>query len=134
MGGQRSERKKWIHCFEGVTAVLFMAAISGYDQCLVEDKDAVSSPLFFSGLIDIWSHFFRLHPIHHAYQLPTYLPTYHHHHRHIIEPNARSNDVIRPSLQLPMVHRHIHHPLPQQDRHLPGKTPPLSHKRLFPGL
>ncbi|KAG0050502.1 hypothetical protein BGZ83_004699 [Gryganskiella cystojenkinii] len=40
VGGQRSERKKWIHCFEGVTAVLFLAAISGYDQCLVEDKDA----------------------------------------------------------------------------------------------
>ncbi|KAI7817300.1 guanine nucleotide-binding protein subunit alpha [Gamsiella multidivaricata] len=40
VGGQRSERKKWIHCFEGVTAVLFLVAISGYDQCLVEDKDA----------------------------------------------------------------------------------------------
>lgn len=43
VGGQRSERKKWIHCFEAVTAVLFLVAISGYDQCLVEDKDAVSS-------------------------------------------------------------------------------------------
>ncbi|KAG0004586.1 hypothetical protein BGZ65_000084 [Modicella reniformis] len=41
VGGQRSERKKWIHCFEGVTAVLFLVAISGYDQCLVEDKDAM---------------------------------------------------------------------------------------------
>ncbi|KAF9342732.1 hypothetical protein BGX26_006965, partial [Mortierella sp. AD094] len=40
VGGQRSERKKWIHCFEGVTAVLFLVAISGYDQCLVEDKDS----------------------------------------------------------------------------------------------
>jgi len=40
VGGQRSERKKWIHCFEDVTAVLFLVAISGYDQCLVEDKDA----------------------------------------------------------------------------------------------
>lgn len=40
VGGQRSERKKWIHCFENVTAVLFLVAISGYDQCLVEDKDA----------------------------------------------------------------------------------------------
>ncbi|CAG8472407.1 4337_t:CDS:10 [Funneliformis caledonium] len=40
VGGQRSERKKWIHCFENVTAVLFIVAISGYDQCLVEDKDA----------------------------------------------------------------------------------------------
>lgn len=40
VGGQRSERKKWIHCFENVTAVLFLVAISGYDQCLVEDKEA----------------------------------------------------------------------------------------------
>ncbi|CAG8549819.1 2371_t:CDS:2 [Acaulospora morrowiae] len=40
VGGQRSERKKWIHCFEDVTAVLFLVAISGYDQCLVEDKDS----------------------------------------------------------------------------------------------
>ncbi|KAI9282361.1 guanine nucleotide binding protein, alpha subunit [Sporodiniella umbellata] len=39
VGGQRSERKKWIHCFENVTAILFVVAISGYDQCLVEDKD-----------------------------------------------------------------------------------------------
>ena len=37
VGGQRSERKKWIHCFENVTAVIFLAAISEYDQVLVED-------------------------------------------------------------------------------------------------
>jgi len=40
VGGQRSERKKWIHCFEGVQCLLFMAALSGYDQCLVEDVHA----------------------------------------------------------------------------------------------
>ncbi|KAK2755330.1 g protein alpha subunit [Colletotrichum kahawae] len=39
VGGQRSERKKWIHCFENVNCLLFLVAISGYDQCLVEDKD-----------------------------------------------------------------------------------------------
>lgn len=38
VGGQRSERKKWIHCFENVTAVIFLAAISEYDQVLVEDE------------------------------------------------------------------------------------------------
>ncbi|KAG2210452.1 hypothetical protein INT47_002394 [Mucor saturninus] len=38
VGGQRSERKKWIHCFDNVAAVLFVAALSGYDCCLVEDK------------------------------------------------------------------------------------------------
>lgn len=36
--GQRSERKKWIHCFEDVTAILFIAAMSGYDQKLYEDE------------------------------------------------------------------------------------------------
>jgi hypothetical protein len=41
VGGQRSERKKWIHCFEGVQCLLFMVALSGYDQCLVEDQNAV---------------------------------------------------------------------------------------------
>jgi len=38
VGGQRNERKKWIHCFENVTAVLFVAAISAYDQTLYEDE------------------------------------------------------------------------------------------------
>jgi guanine nucleotide-binding protein subunit alpha len=38
VGGQRSERKKWIHCFEGVTAIIFMAALSEYDQKLFEDE------------------------------------------------------------------------------------------------
>ena len=38
VGGQRNERKKWIHCFENVTAVLFVGAISEYDQKLFEDE------------------------------------------------------------------------------------------------
>lgn len=38
VGGQRSERHKWIHCFQGVTAVLFIAALSEFDQKLYEDN------------------------------------------------------------------------------------------------
>jgi len=38
VGGQRNERKKWIHCFENVTATIFVAAISEYDQVLYEDN------------------------------------------------------------------------------------------------
>ncbi|KAL1919262.1 uncharacterized protein VTP21DRAFT_1954 [Calcarisporiella thermophila] len=38
VGGQRSERKKWIHCFENVTAIIFLVAISEYDQNLREDE------------------------------------------------------------------------------------------------
>ncbi|KAH8111446.1 guanine nucleotide-binding protein alpha-2 subunit, partial [Phellopilus nigrolimitatus] len=40
VGGQKSERRKWIHCFQDVTTILFLVSLSGYDQCLVEDKDA----------------------------------------------------------------------------------------------
>jgi hypothetical protein len=41
VGGQRSERKKWIHCFEDVNAIIFIAAISEFDQVLFEDETTV---------------------------------------------------------------------------------------------
>ncbi|XP_037615072.1 guanine nucleotide-binding protein subunit alpha-11-like [Sebastes umbrosus] len=36
VGGQRSERRKWIHCFEMVYSIMFLAALSEYDQVLAE--------------------------------------------------------------------------------------------------
>lgn len=39
VGGQRSERKKWIHCFESVTSIIFCTALSEYDQVLLEEKN-----------------------------------------------------------------------------------------------
>lgn len=39
VGGQRSERRKWIHCFEDVKALLFVVAISEYDMTLIEDQN-----------------------------------------------------------------------------------------------
>lgn len=44
VGGQRSERKKWIHCFEGVTSIIFCTAISEYDQVLLEERNQVRAP------------------------------------------------------------------------------------------
>lgn len=41
VGGQRSERKKWIHCFEEVTAILFFVALSAYDLGLREQQHVV---------------------------------------------------------------------------------------------
>jgi len=52
VGGQRSERRKWIHCFDKVQAIIFLVAVSEYDQVLAEDEsqvcyfDVVKSLLF----------------------------------------------------------------------------------------
>lgn len=39
VGGQRSERKKWINCFDGVNALVFLVSLSEYDQRLYEAED-----------------------------------------------------------------------------------------------
>ena len=41
VGGARSERKKWIHVFNGVHCIVFCAPLCGYDECLTEDTTTV---------------------------------------------------------------------------------------------
>jgi GTPase SAR1 family protein len=41
VGGQRNERKKWIHCFDNVTAVIFVTSLSEYDQKCYEDDSTL---------------------------------------------------------------------------------------------
>lgn len=38
VGGQRSERRKWASCFENVTSIIFLAALSDYNSCIIEDR------------------------------------------------------------------------------------------------
>lgn len=47
VGGQRSERRKWIHCFENVTSIIFLVALSEYDQILFESENEVCFGIFF---------------------------------------------------------------------------------------
>jgi len=46
VGGQRSERKKWIHCFENVTSIIFCVALSEYDQVLLEEANQVCMSIY----------------------------------------------------------------------------------------
>ena len=57
-GGARSERKKWLHSFADNKCLIFVAPLTGYDQCLIEDvlsnqlKEAL---LLFESLLTITS-------------------------------------------------------------------------------
>uniref|UniRef100_A0A1I7XFB6 G-protein alpha subunit n=1 Tax=Heterorhabditis bacteriophora TaxID=37862 RepID=A0A1I7XFB6_HETBA len=61
VGGQKSERRKWIHCFDNVNAILFIVAISEYDQTLREDGKTnrmIDSLALFSDIVN--SEFFKV--------------------------------------------------------------------------
>jgi guanine nucleotide-binding protein G(i) subunit alpha len=38
VGGQRNERRKWIHVFDSVTAIIYVTSLSEYDMVLEEDE------------------------------------------------------------------------------------------------
>ncbi|XP_030640591.1 guanine nucleotide-binding protein subunit alpha-11-like [Chanos chanos] len=58
VGGQKSERRKWIHCFESVTSLIFLASLSEYDQLLEENnmdnRMEESLSLFYTTIHSIW--------------------------------------------------------------------------------
>ncbi len=81
VGGQRSERKKWIHCFENVTALVFLVSLSEYDQMLYEDESVV-----------------RLNAVFPVASLMVFE----------IEPYARGSHVVRLDMQLTMVRQDVY--------------------------
>ena len=38
VGGQREERRKWIQCFNDVTAIIFVTACDSFNMMLFEDE------------------------------------------------------------------------------------------------
>ncbi|KAL4608106.1 guanine nucleotide-binding protein subunit alpha-11-like [Arapaima gigas] len=58
VGGQKSERRKWIHCFENVTSLIYLASLSEYDQVLEEketdNRMEESKALFYTTIHSPW--------------------------------------------------------------------------------
>lgn len=58
VGGQRTERRKWIHCFSDMSALLYVSAISEYNQSLLEDDKVIrlseSMELFEELVNSVW--------------------------------------------------------------------------------
>ena len=43
VGGQKAERRKWIHCFDNVTAIIFLVSLIEYDLTVAEAEGEVRS-------------------------------------------------------------------------------------------
>jgi hypothetical protein len=107
VGGQRSERKKWIQCFENVTSIIFCVALSEYDQVLLEESSQVSLDHLADELIVL-----------------TMSP----------EPHDGEPSALRLRGQLKMVHENQHYLVFEQNRHLQTKAPEIAIGELLPGL
>jgi hypothetical protein len=104
VGGQRSERRKWIHCFDNVNAIIFLEGLSGYNQGL--------------------SHHHSLPHLHNNSALR----------RQHGESDARVAYSLRGHLEEPALQGHAHLHLPQQERSLRGDDPEVPALQLLPGV
>jgi hypothetical protein len=94
VSGQWSERKKWIHCFESVTSIIFCTALSEYDQVLLEESKNGKSSAFIPFVTPFDVMF------------------------HALESGGGVSGLVRERYQLPVVPVHINDPFPQQDQGL----------------
>lgn len=94
VGGQRSERKKWIHCFENVTSIIFCVALSEYDQVLLEESSQVQSRPLHTGASSAELTF-------------------------TLESHDGISRPLRLSGEFAMVYENIHHPVSEQGRLIP---------------
>ncbi|CAG8454492.1 1661_t:CDS:2 [Dentiscutata heterogama] len=63
VGGQRSERKKWIHCFEDVTANQMQEALMLFDSICNSQWFVNTSMILFLNKIDIFKEKIKISPI-----------------------------------------------------------------------
>lgn len=90
VGGQRSERRKWIHCFENVTSIIFLAVLSEYDMMLFENNEVRNFKLYKRPSSD--------------------MPE-----TSLVEPNERITGIVSHNRQLSLVRQLVNHPLHEQE-------------------
>lgn len=56
VGGQRSERRKWIHCFDNVDMILFVVSVSDFDTIDPEDPSQVRYQLCIHWVFNLRRH------------------------------------------------------------------------------
>ena len=61
VGGQRDQRKKWIQCFDHVTAIIFVADISSFNTFLAEDNTANRLQEALTVFYQIWNNRYLYH-------------------------------------------------------------------------
>lgn len=144
VGGQRSERRKWIHCFENVTSIIFLAAISEYDQVLYESENDVRSKTALKLLPHICSTaVLNIHIFAVCKQIPLSFkqPLFPHIsllfrllEPPLLESTEREPRIVQDHPVLPVVPRVFHHPLPEQNGYTRGENHTFSCGKLLPSL
>merc|ERR1712187_597915 len=62
VGGQKNERKKWIHQFQNVSAICYVVSLSAFDEMLLEDAETNSlhdAIELFQEIMNSDSHWFK---------------------------------------------------------------------------
>lgn len=94
VGGQRSERRKWIHCFENVTSIIFLVALSEYDQILFESDNEVRIVRLKDSILNV------------AFS----------------EPDGGVQGIVQNNHHISMVPAQLRYPLPEQERSPRGEN------------
>lgn len=135
VGGQRSERRKWIHCFENVTSIIFLSALSEYDQVLYENENDVGqkplSAMIVPHVVSVTLFALQLCK---KLLFPYLVFVYAFLSPPPSESTEREPRLVQDHPFVPLVPRVLHHPLPEQNRLARGENHTVSFGNLLPGL
>ena len=54
LGGQKNERRKWVHNFDNLEGIIFMAALSDYDMFTFDNKNRLMESLKLFKIVMEW--------------------------------------------------------------------------------